>query len=325
MKRLLALSVLFVASCAHSQQQPATPTHDTLTVCSFNIQFLGMFKKRDDTALASILKDYDIVVVQELVAPPYAMDFPDDTPVKPDAEAAEFFDAMAALGFDYWLSEEDTGTGDTIHKNSSATEWYVAFYKEPRLDKALDLPPKGFLAADRSNHDDYERVPYAFAFRTDDRRLDFVLISVHLKPGAGSSSKARRKEELESIAAWVDANDQTERDFIILGDCNIENTTELTSATPPGFLSLNDECRQTNTNVNGPKPYDHIFYRPADSTEVDQRFDMAVVDLIAAMKPFWQGNDPYPGDPYNHNEFRQYYSDHHPVLFRLIVPDRDDD
>ena len=36
---------------------------------------------------------------------------------------------MSEYGFDYVLSEEDTGTGDVIHKASSATEWWVVFYK----------------------------------------------------------------------------------------------------------------------------------------------------------------------------------------------------
>jgi len=49
---------------------------DTITICSFNIQFLGSFKKRDNTALADILKGYDIVVVQELVAPPVDGTYP---------------------------------------------------------------------------------------------------------------------------------------------------------------------------------------------------------------------------------------------------------
>jgi hypothetical protein len=31
--------------------------------------------------------------------------------------------------------------------------------------------------------------------------------------------------------------------------------------TPTGFLSLNDECRPTNTNINGPKPHDHVMFR----------------------------------------------------------------
>jgi hypothetical protein len=65
--------------------------------------------------------------VQELVSPPYAGKFPDGTPVKPDAESAEFFDAMRGHGFLYAISEEDTGSGDNIHRNGSSTEWWVTF------------------------------------------------------------------------------------------------------------------------------------------------------------------------------------------------------
>ena len=109
--------------------QPAATHADSLSICSFNIQFLGNFKSKDDEALAGILKDYDIIVIQELVAPPCEGVFPNGDNFKPDAEAAEFFDAMTALGFDYSMSEEDTGTGDNIHVNSSATEWYVVFFR----------------------------------------------------------------------------------------------------------------------------------------------------------------------------------------------------
>ena len=35
--------------------------------------------------------------------------------------------------------------------------------------------------------------------------------------------------------------------------------------------------------------------------------------------------EPYPGQSYNHNEFRKSYSDHHPVDFRLTTPASDDD
>ncbi|MBT3378415.1 MAG: hypothetical protein HN742_35190 [Lentisphaerae bacterium] len=301
----------------------STANTDQLTICSFNIQFLGSSKSRDDVALASILKGYDVVVVQELVSPPHPALFPDGSPVKPDPEAAEFFDAMKDLGFDYWLSEEDTGTGDRHHNNGSATEWWVVFYRDDNVDRAMDLP-HGFLADDRSNHDDYERVPYAFSFRASEGMTDFVLISVHLQPGSGRKDKARRKHELGAISGWIGANDAFEKDFIILGDCNIENAGELTDTTPDGFMSLNDECRSTNTNVNGPKPYDHIFYRPESTPEMDTGFDMAVVDLVKAMQPMWHETATFPGEPYRHNEFRKWYSDHNPVVFRLHV-EKDDD
>lgn len=112
------------------------PDQDKLMICSFNIQFLGQSTARDDTALAKILEDFDIVVVQELVAPPYEGTFPDGTNFRPDSEAAEFFNEMDSLGFDYFLSEEDTGTGNNIHYNSTATEWWVAFYRPGRVEIA---------------------------------------------------------------------------------------------------------------------------------------------------------------------------------------------
>jgi exonuclease III len=308
-------------SCYQDGDHDSTTSSDTLTVCSFNVQFLGHFKDRDDAALCSLLKDYDIVVIQELVAPPYAMDFPDGTPVKPDAEAAEFFDEMTVHGFSYLLSEEDTGTNEEIHTNTTGTEWWVAFYKPTEVIVANDLP-WGFLADDRSNNDSYERVPYAFAFRTLDNNLDFVLISVHLQPGSSSSDKVRRKQELTSIAAWVDANDETEKDFIILGDMNIQDCEELSNVTPIGFVSLNDDCVATNTATTG-KPYDHVLYRPAYSFEVQS--DLAIVDLVAVTKPYWTSTEPYPGDPYDHNAFRVLYSDHNPIVFHLEISEPDDD
>lgn len=295
-----------------------------LRICSFNIQFLGNSTARDDVALASLLNGYDIVAVQELVSPPFAGFFPDGTPFRPDAESAEFFTAMADLGFLWVLSEEDTGTGDTIHRNGSSTEWWVCFYRPGRVQPAEDLP-HGFLAEDRSNNPNFERVPYAFAFRTPGRTLDFVLISVHLQPGDGSSDRARRAEELATIDQWIRRQTLAERDFIILGDMNLEDSAEVQAVTPAGFVSLNDECRPTNTNVNGPKPYDHVMYSPTFSGEVDTVFDMQIVNLIEQLAGSWTSTDAYPGDPYDHNLFRAYYSDHHPIVFQMIIPGEDDD
>ncbi len=320
MKKTIVLffAVMVFISCdlkekASIKTMPAT---DTLKICSFNIQFLGSSTKRDDHALADILKGHDIVVVQELVAPPYSGVYPDGSDFKPDDESAEFFQEMENNGFQYVLSEEDTGTGDKNHLNSSATEWWVTFYKPSKVKVAEDLP-NGFLAEDRTNHDDYERVPYAFGFRTVNDSIDFVLISVHLKPGKYKYS--RRKQELAAIGEWINNNDEVEKDFIILGDMNIYNYEELMNVIPEGFVSLNDECRRTNTSAT-PQPYDHVMYNPEFTTEIDSLFDMQVIDLIEAMHGYWNPEDGvYPGDPYIHNVFRQYYSDHHPVEFRMVV------
>lgn len=316
MKRLtmcLALVAAFVFPSANSKA-------DTLSIVSFNIQFLGSFKKRDDEALAKIVAPYDMVVVQELVAPPIAGTYPDGSPYKADKEAKEFTDAMAAHGFSFVLSPEDTGTGDRIHTGGTGTEWFITFYKPGRVTPDADLP-NGFLADDRSNHPDYERVPYAASFKTNNGP-DFVLISVHLMPGA--REEERRAHELATIASWVDLQTGPEKDFIILGDMNIEDCEELAKVMPVGFASLNDTCFPTNTNLNGPKPYDHVLYRPANSSEILPEF--SVLNLIEAAEPFWNRSiGAFPGTPYDHNTFRQYYSDHHPVVFELVLDQGDDD
>lgn len=291
-----------------------------INICSFNIQFLGHFKKRDNHTLAHLLKDFDIVVIQEMVSPPVDGIYPDNTNYTADVESIAFVDQMTANGFEYKLSEEDTGPGEEIHIQTSATEWFITFYKDEILDYVDDLP-NGFLAEDRSNNPDFERVPYAFPFRVKGTETDFVLISVHLAPN--KSEADRRKHELASIANWIDDNDQQENDFIILGDMNIEDTVELKDALPIGFVSLNNEGYRTNTLINenanqGAKPYDHVLYKPANtSDEIDEEFDIVILDLIYLMEDYWTSSEVYPGNPYDHNLFKQYYSDHHPIVFRI--------
>jgi len=309
----LSVLVLIVPSLAFSK--------DTLSICSFNIQFLGNSTSRDDAALAEIVKDHDIVVVQELVAPPFDGTYPDGDTYTSDTMAAEFFAEMTSRGFEYVLSEENTGTGSTIHNSGSATEWWVAFYKPESVEIASDLP-HGFLDSDRSDNPNFERVPFAFGFRSKEGNLDFVLISVHLQPGSGSRNEIRRLHELDTIARWVTSVDDSEKDFIILGDMNIEDCQELAASTPAGFVSLNSNCVPTNTNVNGPKPYDHVMYRPAYTQfDIDSFYQFKVTNLIEWMRNHWDVSTmgDYPGNPYVHNEFRKFYSDHHPVSFQMIT------
>jgi hypothetical protein len=287
-----------------------------LRVVSFNIQFLGNFKSRRNEDLADMLAPYDLVIVQELVAPPHPGRFPDGSPFVPDPEARAFFDAMKAKQFDYVLSEEDTGTGPVNHLNSAATEWFVAFYKPQHVKPADDLPG-GFLAADRSDNPHYERVPYAFRFRAG--KADLIFISVHLKPGGSKPSRARRTQEFAAISAWISSRRGTEKDYVILGDMNIEDCQELRAVLPRDFTSLNSKCQATNTNPRGPRPYDHVMYHTQYSAkEINVKRGLTVINLIEEMRLRWGRNmGKFPGSPYQHNAFRKLYSDHHPIFFTV--------
>ena len=139
-----------------------------------------------------------------------------------------FFDAMKEAGFGkFMLSVSDTGQ-TKIHTNGTASEWWVAFWHPEVVMQADDLP-HGFLDPKLEGEHDYERTPYGFPFRTVDRKLDFVLISVHLAPGAREA--ARRKQELDGIHAWIERNRGDEKDFIVLGDMNLESCAVLSKAT----------------------------------------------------------------------------------------------
>lgn len=120
------------------------------------------------------MEDYDIVVIQELVAPPFAGTFPNREPFRADPEAAEFFTAMADLGFAFVLSAEDTGSSVPLHNNGPGTEWFAAFYNPQRVDVADDLP-QGYLADTSHANPQWDRVPHAFAFRSEDGTFDSSL------------------------------------------------------------------------------------------------------------------------------------------------------
>lgn len=275
---------------------------ESISVASFNIQFVGHFKKKRNDILAKILKDYDLVFVQELVAPPKNITFNGNL-IKSDKESKLFFQEMKKQGFKYVLSEEDTGSGISNHLNTSATEWWVAFYKPEYVTLAEHLSTK-FLASDRSNNDYFERVPYAFSFKFGGKN-DAVFISTHLQPGDSYSDIHRRQTEIAKIYEFIPKNDDVEKDFIILGNMNIKNCDELISFTPPGFLSMNHDCKATNT-AKKDKPYDHVLYQPIYSgDELQHGNNFQVVNLIEAVEPYWDKEETFPGVPYVHNKFRQ--------------------
>jgi endonuclease/exonuclease/phosphatase family metal-dependent hydrolase len=312
--RKAAASAQATAPTAPPYLGTAESSADSLTICSFNIQFLGHFTKKDHVALADLVKNYDLVVVQELIASPA-------TTGSTRRRAKLFFDAMASHGFAHVLSDSDTGRSGPLPNYTTATEWFVTFYKPGKVTPAADLA-NGFISQPLAAHPEFVRVPYAAAFRTFGGTCDFVLVSVHLEP----EDEHIRAREFQAIDRWIRHQYSTtsERDLIVLGDTNLQSKAELTANTPQNFISLNADCLSTNTNPNG-RPYDHVIFHPQHSSEIDRAFGFKVINLIDAMRASWTGLGAYPGDPYVHDEFRQRYSDHHPVVFRIRIPQQDDD
>lgn len=306
MRFLISFLIIFCTpqiSWAHSYEHKI----NSIKAATFNIKWLGYSTERDDQALAQLLSDRDLVFIQELVAPPYPMTFPNGKAAKPDAEAAEFFDAMKAAGFEYVLSKEDTGTGDKIHINSAATEWFVAFYRP----NTLTVTSKGYIAADRSNHDDYERVPYEFEFKAVSSKQDFAVISTHLKPGDSKAEKKRRYHELKSIFDYAnkEMSSSSEKDYIILGDMNVYDCEVLDKKLQHGFVRANKYCLYSYLRFT--EPYDHVLYNPKHT----QLSNYEVIDMFEAFNVDMS---------IDNKEMIAKYSDHHPIFFEILIEQDDD-
>lgn len=285
--------------------------------------------------------------------------------ITPRQLSTDFFTSMNIAGYDkFVLSPEDTSpTRNRV--NSSASEWWVTFFKDDLIEltqpqenhttqnfNILSIFPHGFLSSILLKNPDFDRTPFALQFQTKDQSLHFTLISVHLAPG--SSSKARRKTEMDGIKKWIDTHNLSDELVITLGDMNIENCSELSNFLPENYISLNSKCLPTNTlqKLGGQKPYDHVVFNSQAKNSDRIILDSFIVDdLINEMEDRWYNVNPsaskekcsntelkftpldlcYPGGikvkdspfrlHYNHDQFRQTYSDHHPIRFQISLKD----
>lgn len=296
----------------------ATGAPRFLNACSFNIKFIGQGNNKQYLPLVDLMKDYDLVLVQELVSAPMDLSYPDYMlPGTPQAQT--FFRLMEDHRFAHALSSAKTGRSSN-RTNGSTSEYFVAFYK-PEVLHYLHAR-SGFADQPLVGNSTFDRVPWTFHFATRDGTLDFAVSNVHLAADAGAVGQ--RRAELAFIAQR--AADDAEPDHLIVGDMNIQDCDELAEALPPGYRSLNAACLATNVGVNG-KPYDHVMYRPQHTGDDIDPHHFVPLHLVQLMEPSWDTTDgPYPGRPgFNVATYGSYYSDHKPVEFRLIYGVRDDD
>lgn len=332
MRSFLVLSLVFLVGSFAIQQQVRAEvaarryierSADTLRITSFNIQFLGSFKSRDHLFLADLVKNSDLVCIEELVAPPVSGVYPDGYAFTKDKESAVFHDRMIENGFSWWLSPEDTGP-KSCHSASSASEWWVVYYKSEQVFADTLIRCYGFLSAQTCGDSIFDRVPYAFPFKFKRGELDFTLIPVHLRPGDRLSDQAKRSTELKGIYNWVNTQEDENCDYYVLGDFNFKNSSETQyqlSKIEEELLvtvsTLNTQYEATNTKryelASKGKPYDHVLHGKCSHPELLTK-SFQVVDLLLYTSEAAQDNYVY-----DHDVFRTKYSDHLPIQFCLIT------
>lgn len=283
MKKTILATALIMLSNAVSAE---------LNITSFNVKWVGYSKERKNTELADMLKKDDVVFIQEVVSPPYEGVYPTGNPYKPDEESKSFFEAMKNVGFNYVLSESDTGSGEEVETNSASTEWFVVFYKPEEASVINNY----FIESDISNNKFFKRVPYNFIIEDKDNKKQYNFVSVHLNPGNSLEDREYREGEIKQLKKWsLLQNNGT----IILGDMNIYDCERLNKWVQP-ILNIGDkDCE--GTNLKQDKPYDQVLYRNVDISDV----------TVTNLYEYYKLGDMYWRD------VSKYYSDHHPIHFTL--------
>jgi len=320
MRRTIAIALLvtFAASVGATALE-------SLTVCSFNINQLGASEEKDVRALAHVLANYDIVLIQGIVAPPYDGTYPDGEPLQPNAVVGEFFDEMTARwGYKYMLSDEDTGRRLLNHSNEPWTEWYAVFYDPAKLEPADGLP-RTFLAEDVAANPTFDRVPYAFPLQHRDTGFDFIMIATHLREGSAAEDRARRAAELAAIGQWIDDLPVDETEFLIVGGLGFADCSEVLGCVPDGCQFLNPtytgHCVATDATLVPSRPYDGVLF--TQRVEVDYVFGLRVVDLVGGLAAVWNPFSETIEDAYRDLGFARVLSDHNPIVFRFQLASGD--
>jgi|SRR5690554_352186 len=166
-----------------------------ISIVSWNIQYLGRTKTPEDILeIANIVRDFDIVAIQEVVA------------INPSgAQAvAKIADELNRMGFkwDYQISDP------TKSPSSNISERYAFFWKTSRVS----LIHRAYL--DKELEDICYREPYIAAFKAKGKSKTFYVVNYH--------SRTYKDKPEEEIIHFIDYPKRLDSDRIIIaGDFNL--------------------------------------------------------------------------------------------------------
>ena len=170
-----------------------------MSIATFNIRDFGPKKAKNGDVmprLATIIRSYDIVAVQEI------SDAAGDVP-------RLLIDELRRSGAADYRVVVSPRTGQQADDLRSQEQ--VAFYYN---GSSVEPVGEGRLFDD-SEHDWFQREPFAARFRSRRGSFSFVLITVHTKPKA-----LEEIERLHDVVTWARGLYADEDDFIVLGDLN---------------------------------------------------------------------------------------------------------
>ncbi len=242
-------------------------TASTIKIATFNIQIFGKTKASKPAVmdeLASIIRKYDIVAVQEI------KNLPGNVPT-------QFLTEINSDGSAYSLvvSERSGLQPD----DQGGQEQYAYYFNTATLHVIEDA---GLF--DDSAVDLFQREPYVARFGVNTGNFTFALITVHTKPErAVAETKA-----LDNVFDWAQDQFPDEDDFIALGDfnasCSYASPSDFTgSPIRDDYIWIVPDDADTNFSTTSACAYDRIVITEdaeedyADTFGVDTSITSATV------------------------------------------------
>jgi hypothetical protein len=270
---------------------PSSKLDETLNLATWNIREFGK-KARSDAAIhyiAEILGQFDLISLAEL-----------------RGNLSDLAKVLAILG-PYWRviysdSLEDAGGNDerigfVYDKRAVIFTGFAATASAPRTKEGNLFVAKF----------DWWREPFMASFSAGS--YDFVLLAAHAQWGTA----AGRTAELQSLAEWLDLKRKektfVDKDFIVVGDFNIDNPAQLAALTSKGLQMPSALKGKTyGTNLAQDKRYDQILQYPG----YPQNFSNQ-----AGILDFYTGGtaDLFPG--LEKTAFTFQMSDHFPLWMQI--------
>ncbi len=237
LKTYFFIAVFFAGLCLSIAQ---------VKLSSWNIQHLGKSKSDQSISyMADLLKDFDIVAIQEVVAGPGG------------AQAvARLVDALNRKGakWDYRIS-------DPTQSSPYSSERYAFLWKPSKVE----VKNKAFL--DQNYVREIEREPYVIRFIYENK--NFTLFNFHAIP--------TKKQPETEVKYFKNYPELYENEYLIfLGDFNLpESRTVFNPLKKMGYLtahknqktSLRTKCDINKNNDCLSKVYDHILF-PSEKINV---------------------------------------------------------
>jgi len=224
--------------------QALSQYQDSFRICTFNIQNFGNTKLHDKArvnALASVIRKYDIVAVQEI------SDVSGNLP-------KAFCSIINGTGNKHYEVSCSQRTGRQPDDKTSQEQY--AFYYDTTMFAVIGTP---VLYPDSVN-DYFAREPYIVRFRSKKGNFSFVLITIHTTP----LKAVEEIGSLDEVVKWVEEYFPGEKDVIVVGDFNASCTyaspagLDQLAIRGPGYFWVVPDDAKTNLSEKSDCAYDRF-------------------------------------------------------------------